>query len=71
MADAEKVMVQIDREADVRVAGLALHMKGIERARVAGVDEVRYVDELRAYVGDRAPPQLHVLQGLNTDSGNV
>ena len=39
--------------------------------KLYAVDEVRYVDELRAYIGDRAPPQLHVLQGLNTDSGNV
>ena len=43
MADAEKVMAQIDREVDVRIAGLALNMKGVERALDAGVDEVRYV----------------------------
>ena len=43
MADAEKVMAQIDREVNVRIAGLALNMKGVERALDAGVDEVRYV----------------------------
>ena len=43
MADAEKVMAQIDREVDVRIAGLALNMRGVERALDAGVDEVRYV----------------------------
>ena len=43
MADAEKVMAQIERKADVRIAGLALNMKGVERALDAGVDEVRYV----------------------------
>ena len=43
MADAEIVMAQIERKADVRIAGLALNMKGVERALDAGVDEVRYV----------------------------
>ena len=43
MADAEIVMAQIERKADVRIAGLALNMKGVERALEAGVDEVRYV----------------------------
>jgi isopropylmalate/homocitrate/citramalate synthase len=43
MANAEAVMAEIDRPSDVRVAGLALNMRGIERALDAGVDEVRYV----------------------------
>ena len=43
MADAEIVMAQIERKVDVRIAGLALNMKGVERALDAGVDEVRYV----------------------------
>jgi isopropylmalate/homocitrate/citramalate synthase len=43
MADAEKVMAQIERKVNVRIAGLALNMKGVERALDAGVDEVRYV----------------------------
>ena len=43
MADAEEVMAQIERKADVRIAGLALNMKGVERALDAGVVEVRYV----------------------------
>ena len=43
MANAEAVMAEIDRPSHVRVAGLALNMRGIERALDAGVDEVRYV----------------------------
>ena len=41
MADAEIVMAQIERKSDVRIAGLALNMKGVERALDAGVAEVR------------------------------
>ena len=43
MADAESVMAKIDRPEGVRFAGLALNLKGVERALDAGVDEVRYV----------------------------
>ena len=43
MANAEAVMAEINRSSHVRVAGLALNMRGIERALDAGVDEVRYV----------------------------
>ena len=43
MADAELVMAEIDRSTGVRFSGLALNMKGVERALDAEVDEVRYV----------------------------
>ena len=47
-----------------------------------GVDEARYVDELPAFVDEElrevdgseeeeGPPMLHLLRGLNTDSGNM
>ena len=43
MADAESVMAKIDRPDGVKFAGLALNLKGVERALESGVDEVRYV----------------------------
>jgi hydroxymethylglutaryl-CoA lyase len=43
MADAESVMAKIDRPDGVKFAGLALNLKGVERALDSGVDEVRYV----------------------------
>jgi hydroxymethylglutaryl-CoA lyase len=43
MADAETVMAGIQRRADVSFVGLALNLRGVERAIDAGVDEVRYV----------------------------
>lgn len=43
MADAEEVMAKIKRPAGVSFAGLALNVRGAERAIEAGVDEVRYV----------------------------
>ncbi len=43
MADAEEVMAKIKRPAGVSYAGLALNVRGAERAIEAGVDEVRYV----------------------------
>ncbi len=43
MADAEEVMAKIKRPAGVSFAGLALNVRGAERAIDAGVDEVRYV----------------------------
>ena len=43
MADAESVMAKIDRPDGVRYAGLALNLKGVERALESGVDEIRYV----------------------------
>ncbi len=43
MADAESVMAQIARPEGVRYAGLALNLRGVERALSSGVDEVRYV----------------------------
>jgi len=43
MADAEQVMARIERPDGVRFAGLALNLRGVERALEAGVDEVRYV----------------------------
>ncbi len=41
MAGAEEVMNGITRRAGVRYAGLALNMRGVERALRAGVSEVR------------------------------
>jgi len=43
MADAEIVMAGIQRRAGVSFVGLALNLRGVERAIDAGVDEVRYV----------------------------
>lgn len=43
MADAEIVMAGIQRRAGVSFVGLALNLRGVERAIEAGVDEVRYV----------------------------
>jgi hydroxymethylglutaryl-CoA lyase len=43
MADAEEVMAKIDRVAGVSYIGLALNLRGVERAIDAGVDEIRYV----------------------------
>ena len=43
MADAETVMAGIQRIAGVSFVGLALNLRGVERAIDAGVDEVRYV----------------------------
>ena len=43
MADAETVMAGIQRREDVSFVGLALNLRGVERAIDAGVDEVRYV----------------------------
>ncbi len=42
MADAEAVMAQITRKPDIIYAGLALNVRGAERALAAGVDEVRF-----------------------------
>lgn len=33
------------------------------------VDEVHYSDQLAEVLAELAPPQLHVLTGVNTDSG--
>ena len=43
MAEAERVMAEINRPDGVSFVGLALNLKGVERALEAGVDEVRYV----------------------------
>jgi hydroxymethylglutaryl-CoA lyase len=43
MADAESVMAKINRPEGVKFVGLALNLKGVERALEAGVDEIRYV----------------------------
>ncbi len=43
MADAEAVMRRIARPAGVTIAGLALNLRGVERAIEAGVDELRVV----------------------------
>ena len=43
MADAETVMAGIQRREDVSFVGLALNLRGVERAIDAGVDEIRYV----------------------------
>ncbi len=43
MADAEAVMAGIERPAGVTFAGLALNLRGAERAIDAGVGEIRYV----------------------------
>ncbi len=42
MADAEPVMARISRPPGVTIAGLALNLRGVERAIDAGVDEVRF-----------------------------
>ena len=36
-----------------------------------GVSEVRYVDELQAFLQELAPPEIYLLQGKNTDSGSI
>ena len=43
MADAEAVMAGVRRREGVTFVGLALNLRGVERAIDAGVDEVRYV----------------------------
>ncbi len=43
MADAEAVMSRVERPEGVTFIGLALNLRGVERAIAAGVDEVRYV----------------------------
>ncbi len=43
MADAETVMNRVTRREGVSFAGLALNLRGVERALDAGVDTVRYV----------------------------
>ncbi|MET7425541.1 hydroxymethylglutaryl-CoA lyase [Dactylosporangium sp. NPDC005555] len=43
MADAEAVMANVERVAGVRWSGLVLNRRGLERALVAGVDEVNVV----------------------------
>ena len=43
MADAEAVMAGLRRRQGTIYAGLALNLRGVERAIAAGVDEVRYV----------------------------
>jgi hydroxymethylglutaryl-CoA lyase len=43
MADAEEVMAGVTRRPGVRLAGLVLNEKGLERALGAGVDEVNVV----------------------------
>jgi isopropylmalate/homocitrate/citramalate synthase len=43
MADAEAVMKLIKRRKGVSFAGLALNLRGVERALEAGVDIIRYV----------------------------
>lgn len=43
MADAEQVMAQVARPEGVSYIGLALNLKGVERAIESGVDEIRYV----------------------------
>jgi hydroxymethylglutaryl-CoA lyase len=43
MAHAEEVMAGITRRAGVRLAGLVLNERGMERAVAAGVDEVNFV----------------------------
>jgi len=43
MADAEEVLAGVTRRAGVRLAGLVLNERGLERALAAGVDEVNVV----------------------------
>ncbi len=43
MADAEDVMAQVTRVEGLSLTGLALNLRGVERAIEAGCDEVRYV----------------------------
>ncbi len=43
MADAEVVMKKVKRREGVSFAGLALNLRGVERALQSGVDIVRYV----------------------------
>jgi hydroxymethylglutaryl-CoA lyase len=43
MADAEAVMAGVPRDRSVRWAGLALNIRGVERAIAAGCDEVAFV----------------------------
>lgn len=44
MADADAVMAAFaNRPADVKLSGLALNLKGFERARDAGCDEINFV----------------------------
>ena len=43
MADAEAVMMGITRNSAVTYAGLALNVRGVDRAIEAGVNELRYV----------------------------
>ncbi len=43
MADAEEVMAKVSRVDGLSLTGLALNLRGVERAIEAGCDEVRYV----------------------------
>jgi hydroxymethylglutaryl-CoA lyase len=43
MADAEAVLAGVDRRPGVRLAGLVLNERGLERALAAGVDEINVV----------------------------
>lgn len=43
MADADEVMKRVPREAGIEYTGLALNVRGAERAIAAGVDEINYV----------------------------
>jgi hydroxymethylglutaryl-CoA lyase len=43
MADAEAVLAGLPRLADVRYAGLVMNRRGLDRALVAGVDEINIV----------------------------
>jgi hydroxymethylglutaryl-CoA lyase/(R)-citramalyl-CoA lyase len=42
MAGAERVLALVQRRDDVAIAGLVLNLRGLERALLAGVDEVHY-----------------------------
>lgn len=43
MADADAVMAAVPRDADVRLAGLVMNRRGLDRAVASGVDEVNVV----------------------------
>ncbi len=43
MADAEAVLAGVGRRPGVRLSGLVLNERGLERALAAGVDEINVV----------------------------
>lgn len=62
MADAEAVMAALPRRDDVRLIGLVLNERGLDRALAAGVDEVNVVVVASDTFGRRN-------QGTTTDEG--